>query len=133
MKQFKAVSPISNEDTNALPVKDFDAAINFYETVLGFTVVARDETSATLKREEVQIGLLQKDDHKPEEAGSCYFSVEDVESMRRELDSKGGELSEFRIDQYGGKYYRIFFLRESDNGYCFCFGQPWSTTLQNQG
>jgi lactoylglutathione lyase len=123
MKQFNAVSPISNEDTNALPVKEFDAAIKFYETVLGFAVVTRDSNSATLTRDDVQIGLIQKDDHKADEAGSCYFSISDVEALRHELDGEGGELGQFRIDEYGGKHYRVFFLRESENGYCFCFGQ----------
>lgn len=124
MEQFKAVFPISNEDTNALPVRELSVAIRFYETVMGFSVATRDSASVVLKRDDVQIGLIEKADHDPKEAGSCYFSVSDVESLRAELDGKGGELSGIRIDEYEGKNYRIFFLREHDDGYCFCFGQP---------
>lgn len=124
MTLFKAVFPISNEDTNALPVKEIGAAIGFYETVMGFSVVTRNPASVTLKRDDVQIGLIQKEDHEPQQAGSCYFSVSDVESLRSEMDGKGGDLGELRIDKYEGKNYRVFFLREFDNGYCFCFGQP---------
>jgi lactoylglutathione lyase len=124
MKQLNAVFPISNEDTNALPVKEFDGAIDFYETVLGFTVITNDSASAVLKRDDVEIGLIRNEEHKPEEAGSCYFSVNDVEILRLELDGKGGDVGEFRVDRYEGKNYRVFFLRESENGYCFCFGQP---------
>lgn len=124
MKQFNGVFPISNEDTNALPVKDFDAAITFYETVMGFTVITRDLNTAVLKREDAQIGLTRDAEHKPEQAGSCYFPVNDVEALRSELDGKGGDIGEIRIDHYSGKHYRVFFLREHQNGYCFCFGQP---------
>ena len=48
MAQLQAVAPISNEDVNALPVKDLGPAIAFYEAVLGFTVVSRDSASARL-------------------------------------------------------------------------------------
>lgn len=121
---FKAVFPISNEDTNALPVRELGPATEFYETVMGFSVVERDSASVTLKRDDVQIGLIRKEDHDPKEAGSCYFSVSDVESLRAELDGRDGKLSELRIDEYEGRNYRVFFLREDTDGYCFCFGQP---------
>ncbi|CAN5412134.1 hypothetical protein BH11PLA2_BH11PLA2_41620 [soil metagenome] len=29
-----------------------------------------------------------------------------------------------RLDQWGGKKYCVFFLREAENGYCNCFRQP---------
>jgi hypothetical protein len=53
MKQFKAVYQISGEDLSALPAKAIGPAIAFYQTVLGFTVVASDEASATLWRDDV--------------------------------------------------------------------------------
>jgi len=121
---FKAVFPISNEDTNSLPVKELDPAIRFYETVMGFSVANKDSNSVTMKRDDVQIGLIRKEDHDPRQAGSCYFSVSDVESLRAEMDGRGGELGDFRIDEYEGKKYKVFFLREHTDGYCFCFGQP---------
>src|SRR5690242_19594730 len=124
MQLFKAVFPISGENLKALPVKNLDIAIAFYETTMGFAVVTRDAASVKLKRDEVEIGLTQQADHDPKQAGSCYFSVSDVESLRLELDGKGGKPGEFRIDEYDGKHYRVFFLREDDDGYCFCFGQP---------
>jgi lactoylglutathione lyase len=124
MKQFKAVYPISNEDTNALPVKEIDPAIAFYQEVLGFSVISSDSTSAVLKRDEVQIGLTRQEDHEPRRAGSCCFAISDLESLRSELEANGGQPGEFGIDEWGGKKYRTFFLREAENGYCFCFSQP---------
>ena len=89
MKQLKGVYPISGEDLAALPVKEIGPAVAFYETVLAFSVLARDETTATLKRDDARLGLVQKPDHKPEEAGSCAFAVTDLHAMRAELEGRG--------------------------------------------
>jgi lactoylglutathione lyase len=124
MTQFKAVYPISNEDTNALPVKEIGPAVAFYEALLGFTVVSSEPTTAALKRDEVQIGLIRKEDHEPRQAGSCCFAISDLESLRNELEANGGKPGELGIDEWGGKKYRTFFLREDEDGYCFCFSQP---------
>ena len=124
MKQLKGVYPISGEDLAALPVKEIGPAVAFYETVLAFSVVARDETTATLNRDDAQVGLVKVPDHKPEEAGSCAFAVTDLDAMRAELDGRGLDLGGIRIDEWGGKKYRVFFLREAENGYCYCFSQP---------
>ena len=48
MARLKAVCPVSDEDTNALPVKDLGPAIGFYEAVLGFSVVGRSGAAPTL-------------------------------------------------------------------------------------
>jgi lactoylglutathione lyase len=109
---------------NALPVKDLGPAIAFYETVFGFTVVGRDLASAQLSRDEVQIGLISNPNHKPGEAGSLGFKVDDLEAMHRELQGKNCELGVFGIDEWSGKKFRTFFVREHENGYCYCFYQP---------
>jgi hypothetical protein len=124
LKQFKAVYPISGEDLTALPVKAIGPAVAFYQSVLDFSVVASDETTATLQRDDVRLGLVRKPDHKPEEAGSCAFAVVDLDAMHRELDGRSLDLGGIRIDEWDGKKYRVFFLREAENGYCYCFSQP---------
>jgi hypothetical protein len=43
--------------------------------------------------------------------------------MRAELDGRGLDLGGIRIDEWNGKKYRVFFLREAENGYCYCFNQ----------
>jgi lactoylglutathione lyase len=126
MKQFNGVYPISGEDLNALPVKEIGPAVEFYTTVLAFSVVASDETTATLQRDNARLGLVRKPDHKPGEAGSCAFDVTDLDAMRAELDGRGLDLGAIRIDEWDGKRYRVFFLREAENGYCYCFSQPLS-------
>ena len=42
MAKLTSAGPVSDEDTNALPVKNLAGAIAFYENVLGFSVVSRD-------------------------------------------------------------------------------------------
>lgn len=123
MTRFKGIYPISGEDLNALPVKEIGPALEFYKTVLRFSVVASDEATATLQRDDARIGLIHKPDLKPEEAGSCAIAVADLDAMRAELDGRGLDLSAMRVDEWSGKKYRVFFLREAENGYCYCFHQ----------
>jgi lactoylglutathione lyase len=118
---FKGVFPIGDTDTNALPVNAIGPAIGYYTQVLGFTLVSKDQETAVLRRDEVQIGLA-RNGADPEQA-SCYFSVSDVDALRQELDGRGIEPSALRTDDHGGKRYRVFFAKEP-YGVCFCFGQP---------
>jgi lactoylglutathione lyase len=103
---FNKVSPIGDTDTSALPIRSVGPAIGYYTQVLGFQVVSKEKDRAVLRRDEVTIGLAMNGAD-PEQA-SCYFGVSDVEALR--------------VDEYGGKKYRVFFAQEP-YGVCFCFGQ----------
>src|SRR5690349_4928401 len=105
MAQLKSVVPISEEDTNALPVKDIGPAVAFYETRLGFSLVRRDASTATLTRDAVRIGLVRKADHELHQAGSLAFAVEDLDALHHELQVRGGNPGEFGKDAWGGKSY----------------------------
>lgn len=58
------------------------------------------------------------------EAGSFAIGVADLNNMRAQLDGRGLDLGGIRTDECDGKKYRMFFRREAENGYCFCFTQP---------
>jgi lactoylglutathione lyase len=118
---FKGVHPIGDTDTNALPVRSVGPAIGYYTQVLGFSVVSKEKERAVLQRDEATIGLAVNG--KDPEQASCYFNVSDVEALRQELEEKGIEPSPLRVDDYGGKKYRVCFAQEPF-GVCFCFGQP---------
>jgi len=68
-------------------------------------------------------------------AGCCYLggflpfaiTVADLDLIHAELDGRGLDLSATRIDTWNGKQYRVFFLREARNGYCYCFHQLLAT------
>lgn len=129
MAIFHSVHPISQEDTQALPVQEIERAVRFYTEVLGFSLLSSDAEAATLKRDGAQIGLVRDAHHDPARAGSCYFSVSDVNALRQELQGRGAKPGAIEVQPHDGKLYRLFFLRECDmrerhDGYCFCFGQP---------
>lgn len=124
MKQFNGVYPISGEDLSALPVKAIGPAVAFYRDALRFTVVSQDDEKATVQRDDARLGLVVKPGHNPGEAGSCAFGVTDLDEMRKELDGRGLDLGVIDTQDWGDGPYRVFFLREAENGYCYCFSQP---------
>jgi len=119
--RFESASPIGDTDISALPVKEIGPAVVYYTQVLGFALVARQDETATLRRDRATIGLAQNGAD-PEQA-SVYFAVNDVAALRDELAAKGIEPSPLRMDEYDGKRYQVFFAKEPF-GVCFCFGQP---------
>lgn len=109
MAKFTSVCPVADEDTNALPVKAIESAIRFYEKVLGFSIVNRDGSTALLRRDEVQVGVVRKPDHVPGQAGSIAFGVDDLDGLRAELDASGLNPGELGLDEWGGTRHRTFF------------------------
>ena len=84
----------------------------------------RNALTAVLRRDDAEIGLVVKSDHKPHEAGPLAFDVDDLDALHHELAERGGEPGEFDIEDWGGKQFRTFFMREDMNGYCYCFYCP---------
>src|SRR5258708_3381283 len=74
----------------ALPVRDVDAALPFYENVLGFRVSSRTGTphkSVSLTRDAVQIGLAENGGD-PSQDG-CAFHVKDLDALLAEFRARG--------------------------------------------
>lgn|SRR5262245_37816308 len=121
---FKTAVPYRNDVMN-LPVGNLEAAVLFYETIMGFRVVSRKESpykSATLARDGIQIGLAENGGDPSQEG--CFFEVDSVEAAFAELKSNGLEKEEagFRIDRYGNTTYKVFFVVAPD-GLCYCLGE----------
>jgi catechol 2,3-dioxygenase-like lactoylglutathione lyase family enzyme len=109
----------------ALPVPDLDAAIPFYETVMGFRVVSRSDSphkSAVLGRDSIQIGLAENGGD-PTQDG-CAFEVDDAESAFAELKANGLKKNDpaFGIEEHGGTSWKVFYVVAPD-GLCFWFGE----------
>jgi len=120
---FKTASPYQKDEMN-LPVENVETAIPFYETIMGFQVVARNDSpcqSAVLGRDGIQIGLAENGGD-PTQDG-CFFEVDNVEAAFAELRANGFEKEEagFRIDQHGDTSWKVFFVVAPD-GLCYCLG-----------
>src|SRR6185369_14696728 len=107
-------------DNMNLPVPDVVAALPFYQTVLGFSLVSRDDTphnTAVLARDEIQIRLAENG-RDPTQDG-CAFHVKDLESLFAEFKANGlqREISEFDIEERGGVAWKVFYVVAPD-GLC---------------
>ena len=121
---FKTVSPYL-EDAMNLPVANVEAAIPFYETVMGFKLVSRNASphkSAILSRDGIQIGLAENGGD-PTQDG-CFFEVDNAEAAFAELRANGltKKEADFRIDKYGETWFKVFFVVAPD-GLCYCLGE----------
>ena len=121
---FKSAWPYQGDAMN-LPVENVDEAIPFYETVMGFHVVSRADAphkSVVLMRDGVQIGLAENGGD-PTQDG-CFFEVDNAETAFAELKTNGlaKEDADFRIDEYGDKKFKVFFVIAPD-GLCYCLGE----------
>ena len=137
---FKTASPYADDAMN-LPVENVEEAIPFYETIMGFKVLARHDSphrSAVLARDGIQMGLAENGGDPSQEG--CFFEVDNVEAAFDELKANGltthpnwierkapeeREEAGFRIDQYGTTSFKVFFVVAPD-GLCYCLGERQS-------
>lgn len=121
---FKTAYPYLADAMN-LPVENLEAALPFYETVMGFKVILRSDAPcrcATLGRDAIQIGLAENGGDPTQEG--CFFEVDNAQAAFDELKSNGLEKEEagFRIDQHGATTFKVFFVVAPD-GLCYCLGE----------
>jgi len=115
-------------DTMNLPVKEIDAALPFYESVLGFRVASPSHTpprAATLTRDAVQMRLAENGGD-PTQDG-CAFHVTGLETLLAEFKANGlkRESSDFSIERHGDTEFRVFYVVAPD-GLCYWFGERTS-------
>ena len=121
---FKNAWPYQNDAMN-LPVADVDAAVTFYETVMGFTVESREDEphkSAVLTRDGIRIGLAENGGD-PSQDG-CAFEVDSVEAAFIEFKANGLEkdILEFDIEKQGENSWKVFYVVAPD-GLCYWIGE----------
>jgi len=108
-----------------LPVENVEAAVPFYETMMGFHVVSRADSpckSVVLGRDDIQICLAENGGDASQEG--CFFEVDNIESAFAELKSNGLEREEagIEIEQHEDTSWKVFYLIAPD-GLCYCFGE----------
>ncbi len=109
-------------DAMSLPVANVATAITFYESVMGFSVTVRDDSSATLARDDIQMRLVENGGD-PTQDG-CFFAVDDIEAAFAELKANGlgREEAGYRMDRHGDTNWKVFFVVAPD-GLCYCLGE----------
>ena len=114
-------------DAMNLPVPDLAAALPFYETVLGFRVIARHDAprvGAVLARDAVRIGLAENGGD-PAQDG-CAFHVTGLDALYDEFQRNGlnkPPSSGFETEHRDGRAWKVFFVVAPD-GLCYWFGEP---------
>jgi catechol 2,3-dioxygenase-like lactoylglutathione lyase family enzyme len=134
---FKTAWPYADDAMN-LPVENVEAAIPFYEAIMGFKLVTRKDApykSAVLARDGIQIGLAENGGDPSQEG--CFFEVDSADAAFGELKSNGltthpswtdrkppeeREEAGFRIDRHGDTSFKVFFVVAPD-GLCYCLGE----------
>lgn len=121
---FKEAWPYQNDVLN-MPVADVEAAVGFYETVMGFVQVLKEEKPlrrVLLKRDDVQIGLVENGGD-PTQDG-CFFEVDNVEKAFTEMKARGlqRETADYDWQRYGATLWKVFFVVAPD-GLCYCIGE----------
>lgn len=124
---FKGVSPYQQDEMN-LPVENVEAALPFYQTVLGFKLIGRKDEpwkSVILGRDSVQIGLAENGSD-PTQDGS-FFEVDDAAVAFAELKANGLNKEEagFAMQRHGETDWKVFFVVAPD-GLCYCLGERQS-------
>ena len=113
------------QDKMNLPVHNLETSLPFYETIMGFRVVSRQDSpykSATLDKVGCQLGLAENGGD-PTQDG-CFFEVSDLERAFAELKANGLEMNvpKFDYQQHGDTNWKVFFVVAPD-GLCYCYGE----------
>jgi lactoylglutathione lyase len=121
---FKNAFPYQKDEMN-LPVNDLEAAIPFYETIMGFQVLSKENSpnnKAILGRDNIKIGLSENGGDPTQEG--CVFEVDNVEKAFTELTARGLKKENSAIDTevHEGITWKVFYVIAPD-GLCYCIGE----------
>ena len=113
------------DDKMNLPVGDLQAALPFYETVLGFRVTSRQDEphrSATLARDGVEIRLAENGGNASQDG--CAFHVTNLPALFAEFQANGlgKETSDFDTEDHDGVEWKVCYVVAPD-GLCYWFGE----------
>ena len=123
--QFKKAFPYQ-KDVLALPVADLDAASQWYCAHFGMTEVERRERpvpTVVLERDGTRLGFAVNGGDASQDG--AVVLVSNIAALKDELEGKGSQIGNWRIDEREGQKYRVFFVVAPD-GLCFYFHEPVS-------
>ena len=112
------------DDVLALPVANLDVASQWYCEHFGMVEVERrDEPVPTviLERDGTRIGFAVNGGDASQDGAAVLVS--DIRGIRDELESNGAKIGNWRVDEWDGKKYQVFFVVAPD-GLCYYFHEP---------
>lgn len=121
--RFESAFPYQ-DDVLALPVTDLDAAGEWYTKAFGMHQVERRDTphpAVILERDGTRLGFSVNGGD-PTQDGAAIL-VSNIDGIKTELESKGVEIGNWRIDERDGERFQVFFVVAPD-GLCYYFHQP---------
>ncbi|HKO16609.1 MAG TPA: VOC family protein [Gemmatimonadaceae bacterium] len=121
--RFKAAYPYQR-DILALPVTDLDAASQWYCEHFGMVEVeriAQPTPTVILERDDARIGFAINGGDASQEGAAILVS--NIQGVKDELEAKGANSGDWRIDERDGQKYQVFFVVAPD-GLCYYFHEP---------
>ena len=121
--RFRKAFPYQ-KDVLALPVTDLDAASRWYCTHFGMAEVERREQpipTVVLERDGTRIGFAINGGDASQDGAAVLVS--NIQGIRDELERKGVNIGNWRIDERGGQRFQVFFVVAPD-GLCYYFHEP---------
>jgi catechol 2,3-dioxygenase-like lactoylglutathione lyase family enzyme len=112
------------KDVLALPVADLDSAARWYSEHFGMLEVERfDQPVPTviLERDGTRIGFAVNGGD-PTQDGAAVL-VSNIRGMKDELEARGVNVGNWRIDERDGRRFQVFFVVAPD-GLCYYFHEP---------
>lgn len=112
------------DDILSLPVADLESAAAWYAEHFGMTEVQRRSEPAPtviMERDGVRLGFSVNGGDSSQDGAA--IRVSDIRIARTELESRGVNVGNWRVDERGGKRLQVFFVVAPD-GLCYYFNQP---------
>jgi hypothetical protein len=110
-------------DILALPVANLELAANWYAEHFAMVEVERRSTplpTVIMERDGVRIGFAVNGGDSSQEGAAILVS--DIVAARMEIESKGVEIRNFRVEERDGEQFLVFFVVAPD-GLCYYFHQ----------
>jgi hypothetical protein len=112
------------DDVLALPVADIELAARWYAQHFAMVEAERKSEphpTVIMERDGVRIGFSVSGGDSSQEGAAILVS--DIHAVRVELESKGVNIGNWRVDERDGEKLQVFFVVAPD-GLCYYFHQP---------
>ncbi|MEO8268320.1 MAG: VOC family protein [Aureliella sp.] len=122
-QEFKAAFPYQ-QDVLALPVMNLDIASEWYSKHFGMVEVERREApvpTVILERDGTRVGFAVNGGDASQDGAAILVS--NIRGLKEELESKGVQIGNWRVDERDGQKLQVFFV-DAPDGLCYYFHEP---------